>query len=258
MVRGRDGLAGPADADPARAQPGEGLRAGDLVDEVEVDTVFVNPQEVPDVGVASEILSRILNMDRDELYQRLDAAVSKDKGYLVVKTMITPEESERLRELHMDWIRLDRQTQRHYPKDTLAAHLLGFVNFEEQGSGGIEMSMEAVLRGQAGTERMLTDVKRRGIESHADQEAKDGVPLVLTIDERIQFVMERELAQAVQRAQRQDRQRGGHESGYGTDLRHGELPHLRSEPEAGGRARDRRTASTMRCRCRSSRDRFIR
>ncbi len=37
VVGGRDGLAGPADADPAGAQPGEGLRAGDLVDEVEVD-----------------------------------------------------------------------------------------------------------------------------------------------------------------------------------------------------------------------------
>ena len=112
--------------------------------------------------------------------------------------MITPEESERLRELHMDWIRLDRQTQRHYPKDMLAAHLLGSVNFEEQGNGGIEKSMEAVLRGQPGMERLLTDVKRRGIESHTDQEAKRAVPLMLTIDERIQFVMERELAAAVQ------------------------------------------------------------
>ena len=37
MVGGGDGLAGPADADPARAQPGERLRARDLVDEVEVD-----------------------------------------------------------------------------------------------------------------------------------------------------------------------------------------------------------------------------
>src|SRR5205085_2625932 len=73
-----------------------------------LDTVFVNPQEVPDFGVASEILSRILTMDRDELHQRLETAVNREQGYLVVKTRITPEESERLRELHMDWIRLDR------------------------------------------------------------------------------------------------------------------------------------------------------
>ena len=104
----------------------------------------MNPLQVPDVGVASEILSRILNLDRAELHQRLDArAPSSDQGFLVVKTKITPEESERLRELHLDWIGLDRESQRHYPKDTLAAHVLGSVDFEEQGNGGVEMSMEA-------------------------------------------------------------------------------------------------------------------
>src|SRR5204863_8549083 len=106
-----------------------------------LDTVFVNPQEVPNVGVASDILSHILNLNRDELYKRLTAAVNRNQGYLVLKTTISPEESEKLRELQMPWIRLDRKTQRHYPKDSLGAHLLGFVNFEEEGSGGIEMSM---------------------------------------------------------------------------------------------------------------------
>jgi cell division protein FtsI (penicillin-binding protein 3) len=165
-----------------------------------LDTVYVNPLEVPDVGMASELFARILNVDGDELYKRLSAAVEKKQGYLVLKTMISPEESERLRELQMPWIRLDRQTQRHYPKDKLGAHLLGFVNFEEEGSAGVEMSMDAMLRGQAGLEHVLTDVKRKQIEAHSDQEVKDGVPLVLTIDERIQFVMERELAAAVERA----------------------------------------------------------
>ena len=45
-----------------------------------LDTVFVNPQEVPDVSVASEILSRILDMDRDELNKRLEAAVEQRQG----------------------------------------------------------------------------------------------------------------------------------------------------------------------------------
>src|SRR5690242_19897333 len=62
------------------------------------------------------------------------------------------------------------------------------------------MSMEAVLRGQAGLEHVLTDVKRRPLEAHSQQDVIDGAPLVLTIDERIQFAMERELAAAVQRA----------------------------------------------------------
>src|SRR5579871_2738319 len=66
-----------------------------LVMSTRLDTVFVNPLEVPHTGVAAEILSRILNLDREELRQRLDAAIDKEQGYLVVKTRISPEESER-------------------------------------------------------------------------------------------------------------------------------------------------------------------
>jgi cell division protein FtsI (penicillin-binding protein 3) len=44
---------------------------------------------------------------------------------------------------------------------------------------------------------MLTDVKRRGIEQTKSQEAHAGTAITLTIDERLQFVAERELAKAV-------------------------------------------------------------
>src|SRR6476661_10307204 len=57
-----------------------------LVSSTRLDTVFVNPLEVPHVGVAAEILSRILNLDREELRKRLNAAVEKEQGYLVIKT----------------------------------------------------------------------------------------------------------------------------------------------------------------------------
>ena len=158
-----------------------------------LDTVFVNPQEVPNVAVASEILSRILNLDPGDLHKRLEAAVAKTG----IPGRQDHDLAGRKRETARTPDAVDppgSKTQRHYPKDTLGAHVIGFVNFEEQGSGGMEMSMEAVLRGQAGLERVLTDVKRRADRSACGQEAKDGVPLVLTIDERIQFVMERELA----------------------------------------------------------------
>jgi cell division protein FtsI (penicillin-binding protein 3) len=165
-----------------------------------LDSVYVNPLKVPDIGVASDILSRILNVDRKELRERMEAAAARDQGYLVVKAKISPEESDRLRDLRLGWIGLERQTQRHYPNDTLAAHLLGFVNFDEEGSAGVEMSMEGLLHGTPGSERVLTDVRRRFIERRPGVEARPGTSLTLTIDERIQFAMERELAKAVQRA----------------------------------------------------------
>ena len=165
-----------------------------------LDSVFVNPLKVPDIEVASDILARILNLDRKELAGRMEKAVERDQGYLVVKARISPEESDRLRDLRLGWIGLERQTQRHYPNETMAAHILGAVDFGEQGNGGIEMSMEETLRGQPGTECVLTDVKRRFIERRPGVEARPGTSLTLTIDERIQFALERELAKAVEHA----------------------------------------------------------
>ena len=116
-----------------------------------------------------------------------------------VKRKITPEQSRRLRSLHLDWIEFQQESQRYYPNGTVAANLLGSVDYEEHGNGGIEAALEDDLAGHTGTARMLTDVKRRGIDSRLDTEARAGTPLTLTIDERIQFVAEKEIAAAVQK-----------------------------------------------------------
>ena len=72
------------------------------------------------------------------------------------------------------------------------------MDFEEGGNAGVEKALDDDLKGEAGQMRLLTDVKRRGIDSQLDTEAHPGVPLALTIDERIQFVAEHELAAAVE------------------------------------------------------------
>ena len=53
------------------------------------------------------------------------------------------------------------------------------------------------LRGKPGSTRLLTDVHRRGIDSQETTPAKPGASITLTIDERLQFVAEREIATAV-------------------------------------------------------------
>jgi cell division protein FtsI (penicillin-binding protein 3) len=71
------------------------------------------------------------------------------------------------------------------------------VDFEEKGNAGIEKGLDDDLRGKPGRTRLLTDVHRRGIDSHESTPAKPGLAITLTIDERLQFVAEREIAAAV-------------------------------------------------------------
>ena len=161
---------------------------------VPTESVHINPLKIPDLGVASEILSLVLHLDRTELYGRMKNAYENHRGYLVVKKKVPFEEAKSLRDLRLDWVDIDEESQRHYPNGSLAAHVLGGVDFAERGNGGIEKALDEDLRGIAGHERLLTDVKRRGIDSLLSTEPKPGVSLTLTIDERLQYVVERELA----------------------------------------------------------------
>lgn len=165
---------------------------------IPMESVSVNPLHVPDMGVASEILARILHIDAGELHNRMRRAYDRQSGFLWVKRKISSTEAEELRSLHFDWIDFQTESQRHYPNGTLAAHVLGSVDHDERGNAGIEKSLDPELRGRAGQELMLTDVRRRGIDAQLAARPHAGVPLTLTIDSRIQFAAERELAKGVE------------------------------------------------------------
>jgi cell division protein FtsI (penicillin-binding protein 3) len=165
---------------------------------VPVESVLLNPLRVPDMGIASQILARILNLDRGELQNRMRRAYDHQRGFLWVKRRISGAEAAQLRSLHLDWIEFQTESRRLYPNGTLAAHVLGSVDHDEKGNAGIEMALDDELRGRAGEERVLTDVKRRGIDSELSTQPHGGTPLTLTLDSRIQFAAERELARGVE------------------------------------------------------------
>ncbi|MBZ5623565.1 MAG: transpeptidase family protein [Acidobacteriia bacterium] len=164
---------------------------------VPTESVYINPLRVPDLEIASDLLARALHLDRTQLYGTMKLAYDNHRGFLWVKRRIEFNEGQELRGMHLEWVGFQKESQRHYPKGTLAAHVLGSVDFEEKGNAGIEKTLDSELRGQPGQMRILTDVKRRGIDSQLATQARPGTSITTTIDERLQFVAERELAAAV-------------------------------------------------------------
>ncbi len=162
-----------------------------------VESVCVNPLRVPDVSVASEILARVLSLDARDLLEKMKSSVDGKRGFLWVKRRITPEEAGRLRDLKLDWIEFRTETQRFYPNKTLAAHLLGGVDFEGSGNAGIEQSFNKQLQGHPGELVLTADVRQRGFDSRLATQPEPGQDLHLTIDASIQFVAERELQKMV-------------------------------------------------------------
>jgi cell division protein FtsI (penicillin-binding protein 3) len=166
---------------------------------VSTDSVYVNPLKLPDIGMAAEVLALALDMDRTALEARMRDAYNDHRGFLWIKRKISQDEADRLRRVPLDWFFIAHESQRHFPNGTLAAHVLGSVNSEEKGNAGIEMSLDGDLRGVPGVERILTDARRHNIASRLSTPPKPGTSITLTIDEQMQFVAERELADAVER-----------------------------------------------------------
>src|SRR5690606_33217740 len=82
----------------------------------------------------------------------------------------------------------------------LASHLVGFVGTEGKGLDGLEMSLDAALRGDNGSIKYLRDSRRRPlwVEPHDYQPNVDGDSVQLTIDLTIQQIVEEELAATVE------------------------------------------------------------
>jgi cell division protein FtsI (penicillin-binding protein 3) len=174
-------------------------RSGQLLaGSVKRDSVYIDPLQVPDLQVASALVSGVLHMDRAALYGRMQWYAANRKGFMWVARAIELEPYERLRSLHLDWIRFADESRRNYPRNTLAAHVIGAVDGEETGQWGLEKSLESSLRGAPGSVSVLTDAKGRGIDSHLETESRPGADLTLSIDERIQLPAQDAIAHAVQ------------------------------------------------------------
>lgn len=174
-----------------------------------VDSVAVNPKTLPSVDTAAAIFADALGEDEEKLRAALleakqpAGALRKTKGHFWVKRGVTQEQAERLRryreQAKLDWIQIHPDSVRYYPEGSLAGHLLGWVNFEQAGDAGLERTLNDELEGWAGHRVLQVDSRRRTVAAEDAEEMEAGTNVVTTIDRRIQYFAERDLAEAVQR-----------------------------------------------------------
>ena len=182
-------------------------RAGQpLAKTLPAESICVNPSKIPDVAVASDILSRVLDVDRKELFDHIQAAKKHKSGFLWVKRKVDPEDATRVRSLNLDYVEFRPETRRFYPRGSMAAHVVGTTgmsaaeNSIEHGTGGIEQSFDDDLAGQPGEGRVYKDVRQTAYDMLVTKQPEPGTNLTLTIDTNLQFDAERALADAVQKA----------------------------------------------------------
>jgi cell division protein FtsI (penicillin-binding protein 3) len=159
---------------------------------VPVKSAFAVPAEIADVPMVAHLLSGIVNVPEDVLQQRMEAS----RSFAWVSRKLPPEKVEAVSALNLKGVYFQEENQRFYPKRDLAAHVLGFVDPDERGLGGIESEFDSQIRGKSEKIVVMADARQRWFDG-SEARRERGANVVLTLDEKIQYIAQRELAAAI-------------------------------------------------------------
>ena len=163
---------------------------------VQVDSVFAVPSEISDQKNTATILAKVIGEDPDSVLERIQA----QRNFAWIARKVDGDTAERIRLLGLHGIYFQKELKRFYPKRSLAAQVLGYVGMEDTGLAGIEHAYQSQLNGEEGRVVITMDARRKWF-GHLEHPPEPGSNVVLTIDEKIQFIAEKELEQAMQETQ---------------------------------------------------------
>ena len=172
---------------------------------VQAATISCNPNEIAKnkkltKEKIAEDLAQFLSMDKDTVY----GIITKNVSSAIIKRKVDRETEIQIRtwisENSVRGINIDEDAKRYYPGGNLMSHILGFTGDDNQGlMGGIEEVMDKYLKGVPG--KILSEVDARGSAVPSEREkridAQDGLNVVLTVDETIQYLVSKSLDKAI-------------------------------------------------------------
>jgi cell division protein FtsI (penicillin-binding protein 3) len=168
---------------------------------VQVDSWYADPSEIQDKQAEARQLAAIVHTDPEDGQTTEDQILDRLKSggrFAWIARRVSNDTSAKVKALSLKGIYSQKEFERFYPDNEIAAQVLGYVGVDDVGLGGLEQKFEAQLHGVPG--RMFTAMDaRRKILGSTEREPEPGRNLVLTIDSNIQFLAEQALDHAMQR-----------------------------------------------------------
>ena len=190
----------------------------ELAVSIMVNSLYVNPDEMNKSAkpgkkqteyrdiprIAAQKLAPVLNISEAALYEDFTL-----KGQFVwVKRMLEPKVYEQvvkiIKENKLPGLHFIAESKRYYTKKSMAAQVLGFVGTDDSGLSGLELALDSILKGAETRQTKMVDAMGRTIaDQNTDLEENREKTMVatvyLTIDSKMQFVIEDALDDAMKR-----------------------------------------------------------
>lgn len=157
--------------------------------------VYLHPEllKVP-LDEAATTLADITHQDSP----KLSRLVKSGYPVITVARHRGREEVDELQALNWPGIDIVPRAFRHYPEGKLAAHILGYVNLDTRGQGGVEQAEEPLLKNTGSLGKPQLDGRGRPILLSSAEPVTEITPplgrqVELTIDNYLQHLAEKEL-----------------------------------------------------------------
>ncbi|MGJ7910584.1 stage V sporulation protein D [Neobacillus sp. LXY-1] len=164
-----------------------------LATNISAPTVWVVPRQVKDPATTAEKLAGVLNMSNEAAYRE----ITQKERIVRIKEgrKISHEKAKEIRALGLEGIYIGEDSKRYYPYKSYLSHVLGFAGVDNQGLMGLEKYYDKELNGKRGSVKFYANAKGERMNDMADDYEKPikGLDLKLTIDTKVQTIVEREL-----------------------------------------------------------------
>ena len=159
---------------------------------LELESLYCDPEEVVVDSSRLKRLSDILGMNA----KAIKAKFNQENRFAWMERKLAPDTADKIRKLNIRGIGFIPEAKRFYPKGELASHVVGMVGRENQPLEGLELKYDKYLRTTGGKIYFARDASGKKLSSGEDLEAK-GNDIFLTIDEGLQYIVEKELDKAM-------------------------------------------------------------
>ena len=166
-----------------------------LAIDLKAPSIYAIPSTIKNGRDASKRLAPVLKTSFQVMAERLEGP----KHFVWLGRKVDPATADAIQRLQIDGVGSIMESRRFYPKAALLGQILGFTGVDHQGMEGIEYTYDTVLRGEEGGIRFERDASGRTVfpEGFDYVAPSRGNDLVLTVDEFLQHISERELDAAL-------------------------------------------------------------
>ena len=163
------------------------------------DSVYADPSKIKDREGISAKLSSALYVKKDNIKTRL----SRSRNFSWIARQISPAQAKRTSALNLEGVYLIQEPKRFYPHKELACHIIGFAGFDSNGLEGLELRYNNFLKNVPDKATWRKDARGNRLyqkDHSGDVEGTGTSNLILTIDSKVQYIVEVQLKEAVKKA----------------------------------------------------------